>query len=301
MGALGNDGQGAPAVAVPMFLLHAASLAVPAAAATWMMTAGLFRDTPPLFGWLPAGERLCVTAALSLAHLLCYWGANLYYALVAKVPELHKYQIPHSSRRRGNPPELLRAAVADAALSTLVIGPVITYAAFPLFAKLGVTAYGPLPSAGRCLRDLALSALFTDATFYWSHRMLHHPSVYARVHKQHHEFKATVGFASEYDHPIEDAVNTLTTIGGPLLLGSHAAVLALFVVLRLHQTVDSHSGYELPWPLSLWNMWPCATAVRRHDYHHTDNLGNYGDWLPLWDWLCGTDAHWKRSAAMAPK
>ena len=42
-----------------------------------------------------------------------------------------------------------------------------------------------------------------DAGFYWTHRMLHHPSLYARFHKQHHEYKGTIGFAAEYATPFE--------------------------------------------------------------------------------------------------
>eukprot|EP01065_Artemidia_motanka_P035385 TRINITY_DN43302_c0_g1_i1.p2 TRINITY_DN43302_c0_g1~~TRINITY_DN43302_c0_g1_i1.p2 ORF type:complete len:294 (+),score=87.07 TRINITY_DN43302_c0_g1_i1:42-923(+) len=267
-------------------LLHVGALAVPALIAWFMARTKTFQGAAD-------GERWCITVALSLGHLVCYWLANAYYLVVARVPELHAWQIPHQSRQRGNTPELLRKALIDAALSTLLIGPVLTWFAYPAFVHFGVTMFGEMPSVGTVCRDLLLSSLFTDTTFYWSHRLLHHPRIYASVHKQHHEFKAVVGWASEYDHPLEDAVNTLSTVGGPILLGSHGFVLVLYTVLRVHQTVDSHSGYSLPWPYSLWAVWPCKTAAVRHDYHHTDNLGNYGDWLPFWDWLCGTDRHWR--------
>jgi sterol desaturase/sphingolipid hydroxylase (fatty acid hydroxylase superfamily) len=38
----------------------------------------------------------------------------------------------------------------------------------------GMTVVGPLPDKWTILRDYVLSFLFTDTTFYWSHRLLHH-------------------------------------------------------------------------------------------------------------------------------
>ena len=40
--------------------------------------------------------------------------------------------------------------------------------------------------------------LFLEVAFYWSHRALHHPALYKHLHKQHHEYKGTIGFAAEY-------------------------------------------------------------------------------------------------------
>ena len=48
-----------------------------------------------------------------------------------------------------------------------------------------------------CLQFVACLA-FLEFSFYWSHRLLHHPALYARLHKQHHEYKGPIGFAAEY-------------------------------------------------------------------------------------------------------
>ena len=45
--------------------------------------------------------------------------------------------------------------------------------------------------------------LFLDTSFYWSHRLLHHPRLYKHFHKQHHEYRGTIGFAAEYAHFVE--------------------------------------------------------------------------------------------------
>ncbi len=55
--------------------------------------------------------------------------------------------------------------------------------------------------------------LFLDTTFYWSHRALHHPALYKHFHKQHHEYKGTIGFAAEY-------ASTVEQVRGPLCPGA---------------------------------------------------------------------------------
>lgn len=287
-----DDERGARLVALT---LHVLSLVVPVVLPMWMSKVKAFSK------WHNGGERLCLAVATTLSHAISYWMANLYYHLVSKIASLKKYQIPHKTREKGNKPELVQAALLDAAVGSAIITPIAMYFVFPIIKNMNVNTYAELPSVGRMLRDFVLSYFFTDATFYWSHRILHHPLFYARIHKQHHEFKATTGFAAEYDHPVEDILNILTTVGGPLLLGSHGAVFAAWIAFRVHQTVDAHSGFALPFPYSLWCFGPGTESVERHDYHHTDNLGNFGDWLPLWDWMCGTDKHWKASKAKALK
>ena len=40
-------------------------------------------------------------------------------------------------------------------------------------------------------------------TVFQAHRALHHPWIYAYIHKRHHEYKSVISIASEYAHPIE--------------------------------------------------------------------------------------------------
>lgn len=53
-----------------------------------------------------------------------------------------------------------------------------------------------------CLQ-LFISLHILNAGFYWTHRLLHSKSLYARFHKQHHEYTGTISFAAEYAHPLE--------------------------------------------------------------------------------------------------
>lgn len=53
----------------------------------------------------------------------------------------------------------------------------------------------------------------------------------------------------------------LTTFGGPLLLGSHVLVFWSYLVFRLWETFDAHSGYTIP-VLSPFSAIPWWTGPR---------------------------------------
>lgn len=48
--------------------------------------------------------------------------------------------------------------------------------------------------------------------------------------------------------------NGLSTIAGPLFFGAHMAVFWLWLLLRVSEAIDSHSGYRIPF--SPWQMFP---------------------------------------------
>lgn len=119
--------------------------------------------------------------------------------------------------------------------------------------------------------------------------VFHHRWFYKRFHKQHHAFKISIALNTEYAHPIEHLVsNVLTTFGGPLILGSHVLVFWSYLVFRLWETFDAHSGYTLP-VLSPFSVVPWWTGPRMHDFHHSHNIGAYGTMTCFWDRVCGTD------------
>ena len=53
-----------------------------------------------------------------------------------------------------------------------------------------------LPSAGRVAAHMAAFVVLEEVMFYYSHRWLHTPGMYARFHKLHHEFKSPIALAS---------------------------------------------------------------------------------------------------------
>ena len=113
------------------------------------------------------------------------------------------------------------------------------------------------------------SPLPQDFYQYWFHRLLHYGPLYKNIHKWHHEFQAPFGMAAEYAHPAETLILGLGTIGGPLAYvyataDLHIITVYAWLVVRLFQTVDAHSGYDFPWSLRNWfPLWAGAFVLGR--------------------------------------
>lgn len=158
----------------------------------------------------------------------------------------------------------------------------------------------PFPSWLKMAWQIALFFVFEDTFHYWAHRALHWGPLYKHIHKLHHEFSAPFGLAAEYAHPLEVLILGMGTIGGPFLLCAftkdlHIVTVYLWIVLRLFQAVDAHSGYDFP--ISMHNWMPLWAGADHHDYHHMAFLGCYSTSFRWWDHLMGTDLGYKRQRA----
>ncbi|SNW62494.1 Fatty acid hydroxylase (C-4 methyl sterol oxidase putative) [Orpheovirus IHUMI-LCC2] len=89
-----------------------------------------------------------------------------------------------------------------------------------------------------------ISLFIEDFYFYLVHRLLHHHMLYKHIHKIHHEYTAPFGFAAEYAHPLETIMLGFGTVIGPLLLTTNYYTVLCWLVLRIYQTVEAHSGYD---------------------------------------------------------
>jgi len=165
-----------------------------------------------------------------------------------------------------------------------ILFPLFTFGSF-IFLKLGWHG-GPLPSFSIIFRDFLVCIFAEEFGFYYSHRLLHKGFLWDYVHKTHHQFKAPVGMASEYAHPVEFILSNLfPVILGPLLMGSHFAVTFAWIFTAISTTIAGHSGFSFPYGF--------LGESKKHDYHHSHYLGNYGA-IGLLDWWHGTDQGYKK-------
>jgi sterol desaturase/sphingolipid hydroxylase (fatty acid hydroxylase superfamily) len=184
------------------------------------------------------------------------------------------------------------------ALKSLVVNHLLmqipsAFAFWTIFQWRGMYFSDQLPQWHVVLLHIFLFTIVEDTLFYWSHRLLHHPLIYKHIHKQHHKFKATIGIASEYAHPVEAILsNVIPSLAGPFLVGQvHVVTFWLWLVIRVVETVDAHSGYDFP--LNPFNCLPFQGGPERHDYHHMYNVGSFGSFFTFWDWVMGSDQSFK--------
>ncbi|KAL2827499.1 hypothetical protein BJY01DRAFT_261876 [Aspergillus pseudoustus] len=162
----------------------------------------------------------------------------------------------------------------------------LTYAAG--FDKAMLNLDPTIPGWQTIVTDFIFGLLAREISFYYVHRALHHPSIYAHIHKMHHKYITPVAFAAEYAHPIEHLLANVLPITLPLYLkGAHFVSIMIFTVFELWEAAADHSGYDF---LKL-------PPAEMHDLHHEKFRVNYGT-IGLMDWIHGTDVvGWDRAKA----
>lgn len=139
------------------------------------------------------------------------------------------------------------------------------------------------PPLGEMTRDFLISLLLREILFYYSHRLLHTPYFYRRIHKKHHKFTAPIALAAQFAHPIEQIfANALPISLPPQLLRSHVLTFWVFLAYELFLTATVHSGYDF-----------FNNKAKMHDLHHEKFNLNYGS-IGLLDWVHGTNQLTKR-------
>ncbi|XP_061105084.1 fatty acid hydroxylase domain-containing protein 2 isoform X2 [Conger conger] len=190
---------------------------------------------------------------------------------------------------KNNPvdPEKLRQAVKTVLWNQVFLSVPMVLLAYLLLCQRGDPCSLELPIFHWVLLEVGLCGLLEEVLFYYSHRLFHHPAIYKRIHKIHHEWTAPVGIISLYCHPLEHVLsNMLPVLVGPLMLGSHMVTLSLWFTVALLVTTVSHCGYHLP----------LLPSPEFHDFHHLKFNQCYGV-LGVLDRLHGTDSVFRKTKA----
>ncbi|WP_394653341.1 sterol desaturase family protein [uncultured Sphingomonas sp.] len=138
--------------------------------------------------------------------------------------------------------------------------------------------------------SVLLYLVIQDAWFYWTHRWMHRPAVFKRVHAVHHASRPPTAWAAMAFHPFE-AVTLAVVI--PLLvfvIPIHVAMLGLVLAIMTVMGVTNHMGWEM-FPRFLWGgrVGAWLITASHHQRHHDAYRCNYGLYFRFWDRLCGTD------------
>ena len=137
---------------------------------------------------------------------------------------------------------------------------------------------------------LAALIVFHDAWFYWTHRLIHDPRLFRRVHRTHHKSHNPSPWTA-YSFDISEAVINAAYV--PLiLLIVPASGLAVFLFLghMMLRNAIGHCGYEIfPAARNGRPLFDWMTSVTHHDLHHEQAGWNYGLYFSWWDRLMGTE------------
>jgi methylsterol monooxygenase len=238
-------------------------------------------------------EWFLLSLVSALYAYTIYYGLGLFFLFIdlTKWPEwFYEYKIQKTPLDK----RTLRKMIIVVALVTLgMTGPCFYLVAYisAHSDRWGVRVERELPPVEEIVRDFIAFGVIEEVIFYYSHRLMHVPFLYKRIHKLHHEFKSPVALAAGYAHPIEELISNLLPLFLPaVVMNSHIVTYWLIVTVGIVTTLYDHSGYAIPWiPLGIHPFF--------HDYHHESFRYNFGV-LGLLDWFHGT---WKVRGDFDPK
>ena len=196
-----------------------------------------------------------------ILYLITYFGSS-YTCYAWDINSVYK-------KRQPTDVEKLKAIYAKILPTVLfnvcIVTPIFTMGVFSLFTISDNFSVYYLPS------DLFFIITGTEILFYTLHRVAHHPKIYAKIHKKHHELTAPVGLGALYCHPLEMVLVNLPPVVLPgLILGvSYTSIMIYGILATFNTVVESHGGYKM----STCNNNACRAF---HDIHHEKFNGNFG-------------------------
>jgi Delta7-sterol 5-desaturase len=138
--------------------------------------------------------------------------------------------------------------------------------------------------------SVALYLFLHDSWFYWTHRLMHRPALFARVHAVHHASKPPTAWAAMSFHPWESLSGALLLPMLAWLIPIHWSALAVVLTIATVMGVTNHMGWEM-FPRAWIDGWfgRHIITASHHEAHHQRYNCNYGLYFRFWDQRCGTD------------
>jgi lathosterol oxidase len=130
-----------------------------------------------------------------------------------------------------------------------------------------------------------------DTYFYWTHRAMHHPKLFKRFHKLHHQSYSPTPFTIYAFNVGEAIVDAMYVPLFALVLPLHPIPLFIMIAASIVLNLVGHLGHELYSQKFFRSIWSeIITTTTHHHLHHQGGPGsNYGFYFRFWDRVCKTE------------
>ena len=156
--------------------------------------------------------------------------------------------------------------------------------AYPFQAVVG--SWGPL----WFWVSLGITIVVHDAYFYWTHRLMHDPRLFRRLHLRHHRSNNPSPFTAYSFDLGEAALMVAFFVVWPMIFPIPWIANGLFGLYQIVRNTLLHCGYELRPARRDGRPWlDFLTTTTHHDLHHAQAGYNYAAWFTWWDRWMGTE------------
>lgn len=137
--------------------------------------------------------------------------------------------------------------------------------------------------------SVVMMVLLHDTYFYWTHRLLHSPGIFDRIHKTHHLSRNPTPWAAFAFHPAEAVVSAAIIPLIIFVIPCHPVALFAFLTYMTTMNVIGHLGYEVfPDSINRHKILKWQNTSTNHNWHHEKCKDNYGLYFTFWDRIMKT-------------
>lgn len=123
-----------------------------------------------------------------------------------------------------------------------------------------------------------------ETYYYWVHRLMHHPVVYRRVHKVHHDSITTSPWTAFSFHPLEGLLESIILPLMLMVIPVHYYALLAYLTIMTFSSVVNHLNVEI-YPKGFEKHWlgKWLIGATHHSLHHSEFRYNFGLYFTFWD------------------
>lgn len=155
----------------------------------------------------------------------------------------------------------------------------------------GTRIYSSIDTYGWWYMGLSFWAVLVlqDTYFYFTHRLLHHPRLFKRMHYGHHRSRVPTPWTSFAFEPSEALLHGIFFVSLVFVMPLHFIVLiAAFITMTIWAMI-THLGFELiPPGVSFGGLEKGLIGPAHHAIHHRQYRTHFGLYFTFWDRVLGT-------------
>lgn len=176
-------------------------------------------------------------------------------------------------------------------LFTVIIFAGITFILYSPLVKPHTKIYTKISDHGILYFVLSvfLALIIHDTYFYWTHRLMHHPTLFKLFHLTHHRSVNPSPWAAYAFNPLEAIVEAGVIFVITFIIPINSIALLIFLLVMIIYNVYGHLGYEIyPHRVVKSKLGKWLNTSTNHNMHHKYFNGNYGLYFRYWDEIMKT-------------